>query len=290
MARRKTSKKRGLTLPDFVDILKNPKFCAAATEFHSHAVTWVKSVPTRKEWEQKWPEFERKYVLPFLSKWGVVPPPHREVFEDLDPRWEPSFAILTGQWGVIPVFPWTTVEDIKHQRKQIKEATGKVHKDTKEQRRLALIADWMELHLAEGEKPPPRREIASVVWGRKTDLRRPSKANAVRRFRISGEEELIRRYKEKMGMTHLQAEKRFYRRARGTEAKAAAAVRMAVKRQEEAREEFMRRLQSPKQTDPLGYALTLLLREIFEGPGDIEAIRQTAASLRDLLITPPNQD
>lgn len=275
-------RKKGRTLAEIVALLKDPAFCVDTRAVHQEAVRQLQTAPSRREWDRKWPEFANRVVVPFVRKWGALPPEPDLV--ETDPRQEPVFAILTGRWGLIPVFPWTTHKEIERRARRIRQAIGKVHKDTKG-RQLAGISAWLRLHTGRGQKPPPRSEIAAAVWGRRKGLRRATVREAIRRLPEAREQELIDRYLTQ-GLHYQEAQRRLYRRARGTEAPAAAMVRTAEKRHERERQRFMAELQSPRKADPLGHALTALLQEIISGSQDLESIRRKTASLRDLLITP----
>jgi hypothetical protein len=75
------------------------------------------------------------------------------------------------------------------------------------------------------------------------------------------ERALMRRYKAE-GKTKSEAEKLIYQRARGTEAPAAAMVRMKLRRLKKEQAVLQNTQLDPQRNDRLAYAVTMLLREL----------------------------
>jgi hypothetical protein len=192
--------------------------------------------------------------------------------------------MLCGRWGLIPVFPWTTKKEIERRARSIHSDIGKVHADVTKTRRLTQIAGWLRLHMNPGEKLPPRSEIAAAVWGLEKGLHRPTKETAIDRLPEKEEQRLLRQYMAK-GLPRGEAGRKVYRHARGSEAPAAAMVRMAERREQKAQHVLFTQLQSPLRADPLAAALMDLLRLIQDKPEASDEIQRKAGDIRALCAT-----
>jgi len=272
-------RKKGLSIREIVALLDNPGFCAEARAVNEKARRLHERLPTEQEWDREWPAFCKRVLNPFVRKWRVLPPPPELIATDRQRN--AVFAILTGRWGFIPVFPWTKREEIQRGASKIRKAIGMVHKDASGWRK-AVIAHWLRIHYSP-KGLPPRNEIAEAVWGRKKGLRLPTKEEVINNLSFEREHELHRQYTNQ-GLSYKEAERRIYTRARGAEPRAASMVRMAEKRHEKEQEEFMAAVQAPHRLDDLGYFLTLLLREILSPSPVPQSIIGKAAFLRDQLI------
>ncbi len=273
--------KSGPIIPQMVALLNDPAFRRDAVDVLDPFRRLNESASTQQEWDRKFQNHVDEHVAPFVRKWGVGPPLDRELVES-DSRREVVFCILTGRWGVIPVFPWTRAQDISTSAAKIRQSIRKVHKDA-EGRRRAMIAAWIRMHPS-SQGRAPRAEIAAAVWGRKDGLRRPSRAQAIRKLSEEQEAELLARF-NKEGRSRKEAERLVYKRARGSEAPAVSMVRAAESRLEREQKEFYDALQSPKQSDRTAYFLTMLLREIFlKKSATKRDIFQLAAQFRDHLL------
>src|SRR5687767_2080563 len=85
-----------------VALLKNTEFCSDARAILRHLAA------VREKGDED--EFERAAVESaprFIKKWGVLPPQAVELV-DPDPRRRLVYALASGTWGVVPIFPWTT--------------------------------------------------------------------------------------------------------------------------------------------------------------------------------------
>ena len=277
----KKSKTPGPTIPEIVALLDNKRFRRDAITVLDQFRLLNETAPTQQEWDRRFLIHAEEHIAPFVRRWAVLAPIDRELVEN-EPSKEVIFSILTGRWGVIPVFPWTSESDIKSQAAKIRRAIGKIHKDAEGKQR-GMIARWIRMNPSR-QGLAPRAEIAVAVWRRRDGLRRPTRAQAIQKLPDEEEAELLSSYK-KQGLSHGQASRRVYRRARGSEAPAVRMVRAAESRQEQASIAFQKELQSPKQLDKAGYYLTMLLREIFLSDPVIPAeIFKQAELLRDHLL------
>ena len=276
--------KKGLNIRERVALLENKQFCADALRVIDRGHRLNEKHSTQRAWDRQWPAFCRKAVLPFIKKWGVSPPSSLELV-DKDPRQNIVFAILTGRWGFIPIFRWTSQKEIDKRAAKIRKAIGKLHKDASGEQK-ALKARWLRLQEIPGDpKRPSRREIALVVWERRTGLRRPSTAQAINRLSEDRERELLQRYISE-GSSRGQAGRKVYKRAKGSESLASATVRMAEKRLTQKKKEFQAELETPHCYDKSSYYLTLLLREIFLSKSPtLRATGKKAVLLRNQLLT-----
>jgi hypothetical protein len=208
--------------------------------------------------------YEEKAVS-FYEKWGVLPPMTVDLLDENESlQGQRGAHILgTGTWGLIPVFPWTTQDEVKEALKRIQRKIPRGHTDTKEQRRRAQIASWLGTHTDAKGRPIPRTEIARVVWSRKSGLRRPSKAQAIARLPEDRETKWLSDFIAQ-GIPRGEAGRRVYRRARGAEAKASSQVRTALARYGRGLQTSLAFLGQPKECDPAAFALTKALRAAFQ--------------------------
>jgi len=292
-----TPNKKRPTVPEVIALLENEKFLEDTRKVHSLTTQFFESHYYGEEWKIPGAEIsdENRTLFEeigkaFVSKWGIFPPPYSELL-DPHPKRAQGDAIITGNWGIIPVFPWTTVKEIQEEARRIRRAIDKRHLDTIDNERRDMIARWLWLHRrADGSQFFSNTEIARHVWGRKTGLRRPTKAEAIARLDPVEEEALFRQFRQlymEQGVeerdARRQAERRVYRRARGPEAPAAAAVRQALRRDMKRREAFQRDYEIPQPRDPISYALTMLIRTIIFGPKDEEEIGQRLLALHEAI-------
>ena len=279
------TQKEGMTLQKLVALLENPDFIAAGHAYHNQLRTLsLETAQSKEEWERRAPAFMSNVLDPFIENWGAYPPDIELLVSPL--RYRKYSARMTGLWGIIPVYPWTTRQEIERQRRQIHRAIGKTHQDFMGNRD-ALIAKWLSLsHISSSTGKPPRSsDIAAVVWGQKKGLKRPSKAQRIAKMSFEREQELMKRHTDK-GKTYLEAEQLVYQQVRGKEAPASARVRMALRRIKQDHAELENENRDPKKTDKLGFALTKLLRLILlspSSPPDFETVYAKAAELGNLL-------
>ena len=252
----------GRSIQEVINWLQDPEFCAD-TQRVLDAVAALRALGLSvDEGRQR----SVKLVQPFLLRWKIVPPPTKELL-DLDPQRRFVDAIVSGHWGVVPVFPCTTDQEIKRSVKKIRAVIPKQHNDALIAR-TAQLADWLE------ECGFSRPAIARAVYGRQRGLRRPTKALAIARSSWDRDQELREEYR-KRGIPKNQLDQHVYKRLRGSEAPASAAVRMAEQRYERRLKRLEKDIVAPLQPEPLGHALTWLLREI---DGEDAAVRGHAVA------------
>jgi hypothetical protein len=74
----------------------------------------------------EWDTFLEHRVFPFSQKWDAWPAIDWGLF--VPARWDLG-AILTGQWGAVPVFPWTTDTELLRAARRVRRRIGKRHRD-----------------------------------------------------------------------------------------------------------------------------------------------------------------
>jgi len=203
-----------------------------------------------------------------------VPPPTTAELLDGDPRRRVVDAIASGRWGLVLVFPWTTNRQIQTGMKIIRAAIRKQHRDALVNRHAQLVS-WLE---ACGFDRPT---IARAVFRRRSGLRRPTRAEVIRRTSEGRETQLYGEYRG-LGLTHQQIQRKIYRRLRGSEALASASVRMTGQRYKKYLQRLNDDLAVPTQSEPLSHALTILFRGL---PDDTDTtVRRHAGAVRDALL------
>jgi hypothetical protein len=282
------NKDKRLTLQDLVKLLDNRSFISDSHLFHKKYIDqFRKTAQIPGEWERQWPAFSKDALRPFIKKWGAYPPDKHLLASPK--RYKAHYAVMTGLWGIIPVYPWTTCKEIEERARQIHRVIGRKHESFLEDRR-AHIAEWLSRYRnAITGKPPRTSDIATVVWGRTVGLTRSSKSKGLSKLSVQQEMALMKTFIAK-GMSYKAAERLVYKRAQGTEAPASAMVRMARRRTKHDLAELMREARYPTKSDRLGHALTMLLRELLllpykpYTPPDIEVIYEKAAKLGNALL------
>lgn len=260
------------TARQLLRLLKNAEFRKEGLDILKKMAQLRATDPSTQEWEAAAEEL----VSPFISRWGV-PPPHAGALLDPDPRRPIVGTIAAGRWSVVPIFPWTTDAEIRHAVSRIRRAIGKQHRDAENERR-AQLCRWLE---ACGV---PSSEIARTVWGRRDGLARPSRSEAIRHIPEVRERELLEEYL-RQGLSRDAAEQRVYRRLRGSEAKAVAAMRAAKARYVRATERLNVDLETPLHADPRGYALTMLMRAVADE--NSELVLRWAREVKQAFLTLP---
>jgi hypothetical protein len=279
----------GLTVKKAVQLLENQEFLQDSRAYWDHYRAHSKNIGNDlQEWERQAPAFMNTYLDPFVKKWRGAYPATEELLST--PLYqETNAAQMSGRWGVIPVYPWTTEKETKTKLKQVQRVIGKKYIDFGTIRR-AQIANWLDENFRSTRTgaPPMRSETAAIVWGRRKGLNRQSKEEAIAGLPEEREGELLARYLRK-GMTRSQAERQVYKSARGSESPASAMVRMALQRQRARKLEAKKLSIDPARTEKVGLAITLLLRELptsKSSPSNLEAIRLRAVELGNILLPP----
>lgn len=253
---------------EVIELLKDPEFCAEARRVLESAAAIRAQEPPPEEWQRRMQEL----VQLFLARWKVVPPTTTELL-DADPRRRLVDAIASGHWGVVPVLQWTTDREIRGRLKKIRRVIGKRHQDALNARGAQLVR-WFE---AIGFDRPT---IARIIFGRRTGLRRPTRAQAIARISWDRERQLREEYRRR-GLPDDQIDQWVYRRLRGSEAQASAAVRMTGQRYTTRIQCLNKDFETPIQSEPLSHALTMLFRALPDTDG--AAVKQHALAVQAAL-------
>ena len=209
----------------------------------------------------------------FHTRWGVPPPQTAELLQP-DPRRRRVAAIVSGRWGLVPVFPWTTRQHVRGHVKRIRTLIGKQHQDALVPRR-AQLTQWLDTCGFD------RPTIARAVFGRRSGLRRMTETQAIARVSEDREIELYEQFRRR-GIPELEIQGRIFRTLRGSEPRATATVRMAARRYRQGVEHLNKALVAPIQSDPVSHALTMLFRAL--PTPDNAVIRPHADALHAALL------
>jgi hypothetical protein len=253
-----------------LELLENPAFCEEALQLIQEIAAFAATAPG----DRQQVAFVLEKTTPFVEKWGV-PPPHAGALVNPTPARAVADAIMSGRWGVLPIFAWTTDREIRTALQRIRRVVRKQHQDAETARR-AQLARWLEACGLGFSRPA----IAGAVWGRQRGLRRRSKARALDQLPEKVEREWYEAYLAQ-GRSSQQAERLTMKRARGSEAPASATVRMAERRYEQDLERLNATLASPVPSELVSAALTRLYRA---DPEDTAEIRRVLISLRKALV------
>jgi hypothetical protein len=266
------AKKRRRTATGLLALLDNKEFQHDALEFY-RAVADVYA--TTKEDDV--PRVADRLATPFFTKWDVPPPPSPELVRP-DPRRRKVDAIASGRWSVVTIFPWTTEQEI---RATITQARGKLrrqHHDRAVQQRRVQQASWLSSCGIQGP------EIAKAVWKRHGGLQRLPKSCVTSAMSYDAEERLLRKHLER-GHSYHEAEQLVLKRARGSEAPATVAIRVASERYFKERTKLNVDLQAPRIVDARSHALTLLFRAVSE-QATADELRQRVEAVQQAFVTP----
>jgi hypothetical protein len=258
---------------DVLDLLNDREFCADARR----AITDLAAIAARASNREEGQRQFEQVGLRFFERWGVPPPPSGDLVDN-DARRPFSDVIASGRWGLVPVFSSMTNRHISGRFRKIRTRIHKQHKDTFVRRRDAQLVRWLE------KCGFDRPTIASAVYQRRTGLQRLTKEEALGNVSdrsMERERDLLRKYRAK-GLSDTQAEQRTIRRLRGSEAPAAAAVRMAHQRYLQDLERLNQGLEEPVRVEPLSYALTCLFRIVAEASDT--TLKKHALAVRDAFI------
>src|SRR5688500_11993769 len=112
-------RKKGLTLKEAVKLLSNQKFLADSRQYWADYRAHSEKIGNElTEWEHQAPAFLSAHLDPFARKWGGAYPATEELLSS--PLYqERNAAQMSGRWGIIPVYTWTTRTDVLSQLKQI---------------------------------------------------------------------------------------------------------------------------------------------------------------------------
>ena len=262
-----------ISIHSVLALLEDPAFCDEALRLIQEIAAFVAS-PSHTAKQRN--AFVTKQTVPFVEKWSV-PPPQAAALVNPTPARAVADAIMSGRWGVLPIFAWTTEREIRTALQHIRQVVRKQHQDAETSRR-AQLARWLESCGLGFSRPM----IAGAVWGRRRGLRRPSKAQAIARLPEKVERQWYRAYLTQ-GRSPQQAEHLTTKRARGSEVPASATVRMAERRYEQDLERLNATLSSPVPSEPVSGALTMLYRADRQ---DLAELGRGLVALKNALIQP----
>lgn len=266
------SRRPKMSIRSVLALLENPSFCDEAL----HLLQEIAAFASTEVSDQRREGFVLEKTTPFVEKWGVPPPPASTLVNP-DPAQPLAAAIMSGRWGMLPIFAWTTDREIRTAIQHIRRVVGKQHQDAESGRR-AQMARWLEV-CGLGFS---RSAIAGAVWGRRHGLRRTSKARAIAQLPEKVEREWYQAYLAQ-GRSPEEADRLIAKRARGSEAPARATVRMAERRYEQQTERLNTALATPVSSEPVSEALTMLYRA---EPQDGAEIGRGLTALKNALIPP----
>jgi len=261
-----------MSIRSVLALLENLAFCDEAHQLIKKIAAFVATSPG----DEQRMTFVLEQTTPFVEKWGV-PPPQAGALVNPTPARAVADAVMSGRWGVLPIFAWTTERETRAAIQRIRRVVRKQHQDAETARR-AQIARWLE-DCGLGFSRPA---IAAAVWNRRRGLRRPSKAQAIAQLPENVERAWYQAYLAQ-GRSPQQAERLTTKRARGSEALASATVRMAERRYEHDLERLNAALASPVPSEPVSAALTMLYRADRHDPAELG---RGLAVLRTALIPP----
>ncbi len=205
----------------------------------------------------------------FIKRWDVVPPRNFALLDPTTPRNEAG-AILSGEWGLIPVFPWTTDTDVRRAAGRIRKDLGKRHKDARGVER-GRLADWLSLCGFSAA------DIVREVFGRKA-----------RKVSFRQEQRLVRGLKQQ-GVSYAEIDARVSKQIRSRAHSAEKVAAMAVKRFRDFDRRLKTGLKDPIKVEPIAHALTILLKSIFTHR-DAQVAAQSLETLRRHLLGLPSEE
>jgi hypothetical protein len=159
--------------------------------------------------------------------------------------------VLTGRWGLLPVFPWTTDAELLAGARRVRTRIGKRHRDAVTHER-AVLSPWLETNGI------PRREIPQLLGWRDGGASRPTVTEALEDLSFEQEEATLRGLM-KRGLSYPEANRRMRRQLRGTEAPAAGKIRKMQWRFDAWRRAAEAALDTPTSADPVSFAVTRVL-------------------------------
>ena len=223
-----------------------------------------------------------RVCLPFVERWGVLPPPDVQL---VSKRARSVLAAYGGRWGIIAIYPWTRQGEVLSSFRQIganlrRSGTPGEHRDAEGKRR-AYLARYLRLNGFSNA------EIAEAVWDRHDHLRLPRWADITADDESETQEEKLMTQYRAEGMPRSTAARRVRRRMRGgSEARARAQVRMTISRLLKTEGWWVTRAMKMHQGDTAGHRLTEFIRAALARE-DSETIRQRAIHLLTALSRRP---
>jgi hypothetical protein len=230
----------------------------------------------------EWEAFEKDRVVPFAQKWRAWPAMDWWLVLPRQPRAERTdevLMMLTGEWGLIPVFPWTTDAHVLARTRQIRRRVGKRHRDSVARHRGPL-ARWLETNGI------PRREIPRLLGWQEGTEKRPMVVHGPEAgFEHEHDPEAgfeheqgVMQSLKKRGLSHQAAERRVLHQFRGSEAPAAGRLRQMQWRFDTWRRAAEAALVTPTEADPVSFAVTRALRARYL-TGDLRELTRALQAL-----------
>jgi hypothetical protein len=250
-------------LKKLVRLLENKKFIDDSHAYYKTRYDYA-GAGSQSDWDLQRPRFIIDIEKPFIKKWSATPPDI--VLLTSPAHYRKYYATITGQWGLVPVYPWTSQADVEKEVQHIHASIGKRGKDFVSDRNIH-VADWLSHQIMPNGTRPKTEDIATAVWNQARRISRsPEIADeeAAEEARWRKEQELIRKYKAKGKSPH-EAERLTTAALRRAEAPASEKARKALARLRRDKIDLQSNLQSNRllgRTTPLGYALARLLLEL----------------------------
>ncbi len=103
----------------------------------------------------------REDIMASAGKWGVRP-----TFMDRLVRLAVQVATGWHLWGLIPVFPWTSRQEVLSRLKDIQKVIGKTHKDFLSTLFRDELIRWIKAHCRHNGEPWTWPEVGAAVLGK----------------------------------------------------------------------------------------------------------------------------
>jgi hypothetical protein len=152
-----------IRLKKLVRLLENKEFIKDCHTYYRARYEYAGS-GLQEGWDKQRPKFITNIHQPFVKKWAATPPP--VVLLTSAAHYRKYYAIITGQWGLIPVYPWSSQVEVEKQVREIHTAIGKRGKDFVSDRKIH-VADWLSQQTMSTGTQPSTDDIASIVWNQK---------------------------------------------------------------------------------------------------------------------------
>jgi hypothetical protein len=222
----------------YLGVFDDPAFWRDTYAFVGAVGDVTEQALSDRSFQNTWKEI----LKPFWYHYRAMP-----AVEFLSVYYRQGFCVMSGRWGVVPVYPWTKDDELKAAIHSIRKKIGQTRGDTEKQKHAALGV-WLKLH---GFKAT---EVAAALGASRAGQGQRPLDETTRRP-IEGSEPPIDAW---------------LRVTRGRVRRAHAGLQAA--------------LQSPSSIDPLTDAITNVLRlGVFPGPANLEDLAAAVARLHDLL-------
>lgn len=244
-----------LHLKKLIGLLKNKHFMNDSRAYYEVRYAYAGS-GQQEEWNQERQHFIANVHIPFIHKWNATPA--SIVLLTSPDHYRRYYAITSGQWGLIPVYPWTSRVDVEKQLKQIHISIGKRGKHFVSDRN-SHIATWLLQQTMPSGLPLQLDEIVEAVWHQKrrsTCVSDEEEENLWRREQV-----LMQKYKSE-GKDYSQAEKLVRAVSRKAESPASEKTRKVLARLKRDKRDLESSEGRHGKRTPLAFALTKLIHEL----------------------------